>query len=142
MADPGCIFCKIIAGQIPSERVYEDAGAVAFLDIAPLAPGHTLVVPRHHCVNLLDAPPEALAACLAAAPRVARAVLAATGGEGFNFVQFNGSCAGQVVMHLHFHIIPRRLGDGVTFRWQQGRYREGEMAALGERVRAALREGA
>lgn len=138
MTDPNCIFCKIIAGQVPSERVYEDNQVVAFLDIAPLAPGHTLIVPRQHCVNLLDASPEATAACLVAAPKVARAVLQATGCEGFNLAQFNGACAGQVVMHLHFHIIPRRPGDGVSFRWQQGKYREGEMAALAARIRAAL----
>ncbi len=138
MADPDCIFCKIIAGQIPSERVYEDPQVVAFLDIAPLASGHTLVVPRHHCVNLLDAPHEALSALMAAAPKVAKAVLAATGGEGFNFAQFNGGCSGQVVMHLHFHIIPRRTGDGVSFRWRQGEYAEGEMSALGARIRSAL----
>jgi len=138
MTDPNCIFCKIIAGQIPSVRVYEDEDVVAFLDIAPLAPGHTLVVPRRHCVNLLDAPHEALSALMAAAPKVARAVTRATGAEGFNFAQFNGPCSGQVVMHLHFHIIPRKPGDGVSFRWKQGQYAEGEMAALGAKVREAM----
>ncbi|MBM4032966.1 MAG: HIT family protein [Planctomycetes bacterium] len=138
MSDADCIFCKIIAGQVPSERVYEDDAVVAFLDIAPLAPGHTLVVPKHHCVNLLDAPHGALAAIMAAAPTVARAVLKATGAEGFSFVQFNGACAGQVVMHLHFHVVPRRAGDGVSFRWRQGEYQPGEMAALGARLRDAL----
>ena len=138
MSDPNCIFCKIVGGQIPSERVYEDSQVVAFLDIAPLAPGHALIVPRHHCVNLLDAPHDTLSACLAAAPKVAKAVLAATGAEGFNFAQFNGACSGQVVMHLHFHIIPRRTGDGVSFRWRQGEYGEGQMAALAARIRAAL----
>jgi len=137
--EPSCIFCKIVGGQIPSERVYEDERVVAFLDINPIAPGHTLVVPREHCEGLLEAPDEVLWAILAAAPKVARAAMEAAGGEGFNFFQFDGSCAGQEVMHLHFHIIPRRPGDGVSYRWQQGRYGEGEMAALGARIRCALR---
>ena len=138
MADPGCIFCKIVGGEIPSERVYEDEQCIAFLDINPIAAGHTLLIPRVHHENLLDTPREVLDALMAAAPKVAKAVLAATGGEGFNFFQFNGSCAGQEVFHIHFHIIPRRGGDGVSYQWEQGQYGEGEMAALGERVREAM----
>jgi len=138
MSDPECVFCKIVAGELPSERLYEDEAVVAFLDIAPISPGHTLVVPKSHCRDLLEAPPEVVGAVVRAAQKVAPAVLRATGAEGFNFFQFNGSCAGQVVMHLHFHIIPRRPGDGVAFGWVQGKYGEGEMAALGARVRQAL----
>jgi len=138
MSDPSCIFCKIVAGQIPSERVYEDAQAVAFLDIHPIAPGHTLLVPKAHFANLLETPQEVLAALVAAAPRVAGAVMRATGAEGFNFFQFNGACSGQEIMHLHFHIIPRRPGDGVSYQWRQGAYREGEMRALGAKVRQAM----
>ncbi len=138
MSDPNCIFCKILAGQIPSVRVYEDEQAVAFLDINPIAPGHTLLVPREHYADLLATPHEVLSALMAAAPRVARGVLAATRGEGFNFFQFNGRCSGQEVFHLHFHIIPRRPGDAVSFQWKQGKYREGEMAALGARIREAI----
>jgi histidine triad (HIT) family protein len=138
MDKPDCVFCRILRGQIPSERVYEDDRVVAFLDISPIAPGHALVVPRHHCVNLLDAPAEVLAAATTAVTKVARGVLKATGGEGFTVVQFNGAAAGQEVMHLHFHIIPRRAGDGVSFAWRQGKYGPGEMAALGAKVRAAL----
>jgi len=140
MSDPSCIFCKILEGKIPSVRVYEDEGVVAFLDIAPIAPGHTLLVPRGHSRDLLETPQEALSALMAVAPKVARAVLKATGGEGFNFFQFNGACSGQEVMHLHFHIIPRRPGDGVSYPWRQGRYAEGEMAALGAKVRAAMKD--
>ncbi len=138
MTDPNCIFCKILAGQIPSERVYEDEQAVAFLDINPVAPGHALLVPRSHHANLLETPHEVLSALMAAAPKVAAALLKATGAEGFNFVQFNGACSGQVVFHIHFHIIPRRPGDGVSFAWRQRKYGPGEMAALGARVREAL----
>ncbi len=138
MSDPECVFCKIVAGEVPSERLYEDEAVVAFLDIAPISPGHTLVVPRSHCRDLLEAPLEVVGAVVRAAQKVAPAVLRATGAEGFNFFQFNGSCAGQVVMHLHFHIVPRRPGDGVAFGWEQGKYGEGEMAALGARIRQAL----
>jgi len=137
MSDPNCIFCKILAGQIPSVQVYEDAQSVAFLDINPIAPGHTLLVPREHYPDLVSTPHEALSALMAAAPKVAKAVLAATGGEGFNFFQFNGRCSGQEVFHLHFHIIPRRPGDAVSFGWRRGKYRDGEMAALGARIREA-----
>ncbi|HPD17040.1 MAG TPA: HIT family protein [Planctomycetota bacterium] len=139
MKDPSCIFCKIIAGEIPSVQVYEDDRVVAFLDINPIAPGHTLLVPRDHYATLPETPPEVLAALMAAARPVARGLLAATRGEGFNFFQFNGACSGQEVMHLHFHVIPRRARDGVSFQWKQGKYREGEMAALGERIRGAIR---
>ncbi len=138
MADPSCIFCKIVAGEIPSERVYDDGVVMAFLDINPIAPGHTLLVPHAHHAGLLDTPHELLAALLAAAPRVARGAMAAVGGEGFNFFQFNGSCSGQEVFHLHFHIIPRRPGDGVRYQWKQGKYAAGEMAELAQKIRGAI----
>jgi histidine triad (HIT) family protein len=138
MAEPSCIFCKIVRGEIPSERVYDDGLVMAFLDIHPIAPGHTLLVPHAHHENLLDTPQDLLAALLAAAPRVARGAMAAVGGEGFNFFQFNGSCSGQEVFHLHFHIIPRRPGDGVRYQWRQGKYAAGEMAALGAKIRGDI----
>ncbi len=138
MADPSCIFCKIVAGDIPSERVYEDDQCLAFLDIHPIAPGHTLLIPRAHYADLPTTPHAVLAALLAATPRVAQAAMAATGGQGFNFFQFNGACAGQEVFHIHFHIIPRRPGDAVAYQWQQGSYGEGEMAALGAAIREAM----
>jgi len=138
MADPNCIFCKIVSGQISSERVHEDERCIAFLDINPIAPGHTLLVPRDHHADLLDTPHATLGALMAAAPKVAQAVLAATGGEGFNFFQFNGRCSGQEVFHIHFHIIPRRPGDGVSYQWRQGKYGEGEMATLGAKIREAI----
>ena len=138
MQGPDCIFCKIVAGEIPSERVYEDEQVIAFLDINPIAPGHTLLIPRAHFVDLLATPQEQLAALMTAAPKVAQAAMAATGGEGFNFFQFNGPCSGQEVMHIHFHIIPRRPGDGVGYQWKQGKYGEGEMAQLGAKIRGAL----
>ncbi|MFW6163038.1 MAG: HIT family protein, partial [Planctomycetota bacterium] len=111
---------------------------IAFLDINPIAPGHTLLIPRAHHRDLIETPHEVLAALLAAAPRVAEAAMAATDGEGFNFFQFNGSCAEQEVFHIHFHIIPRRPGDDVSYQWKPRKYGEGEMAALGAKIRDAL----
>jgi histidine triad (HIT) family protein len=137
-SDPDCIFCKIIAGDIPSERVYEDDRVIAFLDIGPIARGHALVIPREHHPDLLSTPPALLGAVMAAAQKVAAAVTKATGSEGFNLFQFNGRCAGQEVFHLHFHVIPRRPGDGVRFGWTRSSYAEGEMADAGSRIREAL----
>jgi len=137
-SDPNCIFCKIIAGEIPCERIYEDDQVVAFLDIAPIAQGHALVVPRAHHEALLDTPPALLGDVMAAAQTVADAVVNATGAEGFNLFQFNGACAGQEVFHLHFHIIPRSPGDGVHFGWSRRPYAEGEMAAAAARIREAM----
>jgi len=137
-SDPNCIFCKIIAGEIPCERIYEDDQVVAFLDIAPIAQGHALVVPRAHHEALLDTPAALLGAVMAAAQTVADAVVNATGAEGFNLFQFNGACAGQEVFHLHFHIIPRSPGDGVRFGWSRRPYAEGEMAAAAARIREAM----
>jgi histidine triad (HIT) family protein len=129
-----CIFCKIVAGDIPSARVYEDAGVVAFLDINPVNPGHTLVVPRVHVERLTDADESVVTAVAAAVGKCARAVMAATGAEGFNVLQNNGACAGQVVPHLHVHIIPRSASDGFRFGWRQGGYGEGELDAMRRRI--------
>src|SRR5437867_557134 len=105
--DPHCIFCKIIAGEIPATKVLETPVAVGFLDISPVAPGHTLLITKDHFPTLADTPPEVVGGLAAELPRLARAVLAATGGSGINLVQNNGRAAGQVVDHVHFHLIPR-----------------------------------
>lgn len=135
-----CVFCKIVAGEIPSCRVYEDETKLAFLDIAPIQPGHTLLIPKAHYMWISDMPPEAAGDLLSILPKVAGAVADATGVDGFNVFQTNGACAGQVVPHVHFHIIPRRVGDGAGFRWNPGAYAEGEMQSMQERVLAALSE--
>ncbi|MFV1959762.1 MAG: HIT family protein [Planctomycetota bacterium] len=133
-----CIFCQIVAGRIPSARIHEDDQVLAFLDIGPLQPGHTLVIPKAHHERLTDMPPEAMAALGSVLPVVARAVMEVTQAEGFNVFQTNGACAGQVVGHVHFHVIPRRSDDGLGFRWKPGTYGEGEMEVLRRRIAAAL----
>lgn len=136
--DPGCVFCKIVAGEIPSSQVYKDLHCVAFLDLSPLQPGHTLLVPRTHYERLTDVPGEAMATLGKVLPDLARAVLQATQAEGLNVHQANGACAGQVISHVHLHLIPRRSGDGLEPRWKAGRYGPGEMEAWRKKIAAAL----
>lgn len=131
--DPECVFCKIIARTIPSHGVYEDERLVAFLDVGPIAEGHVLVVPRDHVENLADLSEETSGAVGAVLPRIVRGVLKATGAAGLNVLLNQGPVAGQVVPHVHFHLIPRRDGDGLGYRWDAGTYppgRDAELAAL------------
>jgi histidine triad (HIT) family protein len=140
-ADPNCIFCKIVAGQIPCHKLYEDDQVLAFLDIAPLSHGHCLIVPKAH-YELLDQTPDALVAAAAAlAPRLGRAVLAATGTQAWNLLQNNGRVAGQAVAHIHFHIIPRAVGDGLGYRWPAGKLDPKVGASLAQTISAGLRAG-
>jgi histidine triad (HIT) family protein len=117
MSADNCIFCKIAAHQIPARIIRETETCLAFLDINPLAPGHTLVIPKQHAEALADMTLESLSAVTGELPRLARSILAATGAAGLNVLQNNGPSAGQVVMHVHFHLIPRMEGDGLGFRW-------------------------
>jgi len=108
----GCLFCKIINGEVPAQVVYEDRAVLAFLDIFPSNPGHVLVVPKKHCEPWLDASGEDLRSLISVLPKIAGAVLKALDYEAFNLAVNNGKIAGQVIPHLHFHIVPRRGGDG------------------------------
>ncbi len=112
-----CVFCRIAAGELDARRVLDTAHCVAFLDAAPLAPGHTLVVPKAHFEGLHDMPPEVVRDVAVATQRVGRAIREAVGPAGYNVLQNNGTVAGQVVMHVHFHVIPRTEGDELGFRW-------------------------
>jgi len=108
-----CIFCKIVAGEIPADKIYEDDQVVAFLDIRPVSRGHALVVPKIHTADILSTNEAMLAAAMARVKKIAEGVVAATGAAGFNLGVNNGAAAGQVVFHLHFHIIPRFSNDGL-----------------------------
>lgn len=136
MAAPS-IFARIIAGEIPSHSVYEDEHVFAFLDINPLAPGHTLVVPRRQVERLEALEPAEAAALMQALIVIARKVLSATGAAAYNVLQNNGKAAGQEVMHVHFHIIPRAEGDGLGYRWKPTPAPPAALAALAERIRRA-----
>jgi len=108
--DPNNIFAKILRGELPCHKVYEDDQVLAFLDIMPRAPGHTLVLPKAPARNLLDATPEDLAAVSRAAQKIAKAAMAVFGADGITVQQFNENAGGQVVFHLHVHVIPRKAG--------------------------------
>lgn len=109
-----CIFCKIIKGEIPSYKIYEDDYVYAFLDIACDAYGHTLVVPKKHCTNVLDCDATSLAHILPAVQKIADHYVNDCGFDGVNILNASGAAAEQTVFHLHFHVIPRKVGDGVN----------------------------
>jgi len=119
MSDEVTLFDKIIRGEIPSHKVYEDDHVYAFLDIAPQSDGHTLVVPKESKAYLHELSDDAAAALGRALPRICRAVLRATGATSYNVLQSNGAASGQTVFHIHFHIIPRIEADGLEFRFRR-----------------------
>ncbi len=123
------IFSKIIAGEIPCDKIYEDERVFAFLDINPVNPGHALVVPKAWSKGLLDADPENLQAVIMAVQKVAKALKEATGAAGVNIIQNDGAAAGQKVDHLHFHVIPRHEGDGFE-HWHGKPYANSEESKM------------
>ncbi|MDP7651740.1 MAG: HIT family protein [Rhodospirillales bacterium] len=136
--DPDCIFCKIIDGDIPSFKVFEDEKTLTFMDISPVNPGHVLVIPKYHAPDLMQIPTDWLMATVATAQTVAQAVDKALKPDGINILQSNGPAAGQSVFHLHVHIIPRTAGDKLAFDWGIA---PGDMDAIGavaERIRASV----
>ena len=129
-----CIFCKIVRGDIPSCRIYEDDLAVAFLDIGPFEEGHTLVIPRRHAVILPDLSEQEAAALGVVIHRVGKLLLERLPCDGFNVLQNNGACATQEVPHVHFHVIPR--WNARPIKWHSGKYDSTEsMAALAARLK-------
>ena len=132
-----CIFCKIVKGEIPSSKVYEDDYTIAFLDIAPNNKGHTLVISREHYENMIDVPDGVLQKMIIIVKKVAAAVKKGTECGGFNVTQNNFKIAGQLVPHIHFHIIPRVEGDGFKF-WPTTKYGEGEMEEWRKKIEEAL----
>ena len=131
------IFAKILRGELPSHKVYEDGDVLAMLDIFPHARGHTLVIPKVPSRNLLDAAPATLSAVIPKVQKVARAVLSATGADGLRIAQFNEAPAGQSVFHLHFHIIPVFEGHAVAAH-AQGRADDAELATLAQDIASRL----
>ncbi len=111
------VFAKIIRGEIPCHRVYEDEHVLSFLDVGPLSSGHTLVIPKEPAVTLDELSDESSAAIGRVLPRICRAVMQATGASAYNVLQNNGTDAHQAVMHVHFHIIPKMDGKGLGIGW-------------------------
>jgi len=139
-ADSDCVFCRIVAGEIPAAIVLRNEACVAFLDIAPQAEGHLLLIPAEHYPRLEEVPADVLAELGRAMPRLARALLEVTGAAGFNVLQNNGQVAGQDILHVHFHLIPRTKGDGLGYRWQPKSYPAGRADELRARFQSALAE--
>ena len=123
--DSECIFCKIVAGEIPCAKVYESEYCLAFLDIAPVSAGHALVLLKGHYPTLMDIPAELGSELLQALSRVGKAVMEATGADGLNLMQNNYEAAGQLVHHAHYHLIPRFSDDGLRL-WPQSQYEDQE----------------
>jgi histidine triad (HIT) family protein len=116
-ADPDCIFCKIVAGEIPATRVAEAERAIAFMDISPATRGHVLVIPREHAADLIEVAPEDLAACAALAQRIAGRQLDVLGADGVNLLNSCRPAAWQTVLHFHVHVIPRYDDDPLRLPW-------------------------
>ena len=132
------IFGKILDGEIPCHRVYEDEHVLAFLDVNPLVPGHTLVIPKERVAHLHELSDDQSAAIGRVLPRIARAVLAATGATEYNLLQNNGAGAHQAVFHVHFHIIPKLGERGLGIGWKAGSLESNEAEGLLEKLHAEL----
>ncbi len=139
MADPApTIFDKILAGEIPCQKVYEDEHVLAFLDINPLSRGHTLLIPKERAAFLHELSEEASAALGRVLPGLCRAVMQATGASQYNVLQNNGPAAHQAVLHVHYHIIPRQEERGLGIGWKTGSLDDGEAEKLIADMRRAL----
>jgi histidine triad (HIT) family protein len=132
------IFAKILSGEIPCHRVYEDDHVLAFLDIGPLSDGHLLVIPKEAKAHLHELSDESAAALGRVLPRLARAVMAATGASAYNVLQNNGAAAHQAVMHVHFHIIPKLGHAGLGVGWNAGTLEPARARELVQAMQAAL----
>ena len=137
-SDPDCIFCKIVAGEIPCFKLYEDAATLAFMDINPVNDGHALIIPKAHYADVFAVSGDALAATAAMAKKVAAAVQAALEPAGMNLLQCNGEAANQSVMHFHVHVIPRRIGDDLGMNWELEPGDMDAIAQFAERIKAHL----
>lgn len=136
--DQDCVFCRIVAGQLPSYRVAEDDRSLAIMDINPANPGHVLVITREHAATVMEVSPDALQAAAVMAQRVAQAVQAVCAPDGINLVQANGPGAAQSVGHFHIHVLPRRLDDGLPMNWLLSPGDRDTISRLCEQLRDAL----
>src|SRR4051794_19840528 len=136
MSDPNCLFCKIVAGEIPSTRVYEDERTIAFMDINPGTRGHLLVIPREHAADLLAIDPDDLAACARTAQTMAARVSERLGAGGVNPLNSCGGKAWQTGFHFHLHVIPRYDGDPLRLPWQPAPGDRDEIAATARKLSA------
>jgi histidine triad (HIT) family protein len=138
MGGNDCVFCKMVAGEIPVTKIFEDDVVLSFLDIGPVSDGHVLVIPKQHFNRVDECPSDLLSEVGSRLGPIASAVMKAMGCEGYNVLCNNGRAAGQLVEHLHFHIIPRMMADGVFTRWPSYEYKEGKMEEIAVKIRKCL----
>ena len=138
-ADNDCIFCKIIASQLPATKIYEDQDALAFMDIGPVSRGHALVIPKTHYDPMMDTPDDVLQKLIIIVKKIARAQTKGLSAHSINISQANGQLAGQLVPHIHFHVIPRFTDDETPKNWKSGSYGDpDEMTEIAARIRDAI----
>jgi histidine triad (HIT) family protein len=138
MSADDCIFCKMVAGQVPVTKIYEDEVVLSFLDIGPIIDGHALVIPKQHFEKLHECPAELLSQVFMRIGKIAGAVAAAMNSDGYNLLCNNGRAAGQLIDHLHFHIVPRNTGDGLFNRWPSFKYADGKIEEVAGAIRKKL----
>ncbi|MHC4677275.1 MAG: HIT family protein [Planctomycetota bacterium] len=138
MSADDCLFCRMVAGQIPVAKIFEDEAVLAFLDIGPVSDGHTLVIPKQHFEKLHECPADFLGQVCSPLGKIACAVAAAMNSDGYNLLCNNGRAAGQLIGHVHFHIIPRNAGDGVFDRWPSYKYDAGKAEQIADKIRRNL----
>lgn len=132
-----CIFCKIVNEEIPCNKIYEDKNIIAFLDIQPVNPGHTLVVSKEHFANLLETPDNILKELIIITKKLSKTIQEVTNAKGFNIHINNNKTAGQAIPHIHFHIIPRFERDGRTL-WKGAKYKENEEKEIADKITSLL----
>ena len=136
--DSDCIFCKIIKGDIPSFKIYEDEETYAFMDINPANPGHVLVIPKFHAPNIFEIPVEWMTACIVTAQKIALAVEKTVSPDGINILQANGEGAAQSVLHFHIHVMPRQNGDELKLNWSLTPGDMEEIEQIAKEIKAEL----
>ncbi|MES2087724.1 MAG: HIT family protein [Patescibacteria group bacterium] len=132
-----CIFCKIISGELPSSKIYEDTDVLAFLDIKPINPGHALVIPKRHYESIHDTPDEVVSKMMIVAKKIAGSIQKNLGAEGVNIGMNNGKAAGQIVFHAHIHVMPRLSTDSFKL-WNGKEYKTGERESVAEKIKKTL----
>ncbi|MCK5460189.1 HIT family protein [Candidatus Parcubacteria bacterium] len=132
-----CIFCKIIKGALPCYKIYENKNVLAFLDIMPVNGGHALIIPKKHYTNIEKIPENELCSLIKAVKKIGKALKQGLGVAGYNLQLNNDPIAGQIIPHLHFHIIPRKTGDGLKL-WPQGKYSKREAEKIAKKIKNNL----
>jgi histidine triad (HIT) family protein len=133
-----CVFCKIVAGDIPSYKIYENDYTLAFLDINPVSLGHTLVISKKHYSNLEETPEEELCEMIKTVKKVGLALKDGLGAEGYNILKNNDPIAGQIISHNHFHVVPRKKGDNLP-QWPQGKYVDREVEDILGKIKNSIK---